>query len=89
MKQLRLKLTDPHGLHARPAAQFVQKAASFRCEVKLAAGGRSVNAKSILHVLSLGLAQGSEIVIEADGADEEECIAELRTLLAGVLGVEA
>lgn len=82
MKQLRLTLTNPHGLHARPAAQFVQKAAAFRCDVKIAAGNRSANAKSILQVLSLGLTRGTDIVVEADGSDEEECLAELAALLA-------
>lgn len=81
MTKTTLKITNPEGLHARPAAQFVQKAASFASKVKISAKNRVADAKSILSVLSLGLASGTEIVISAEGPDEEECIAGLTALI--------
>lgn len=80
MTETVLKITNPTGLHARPAAQFVQTAAGFHSEVKISGNNKSANAKSILSVMSMGLAYGTEITISADGEDEQECIAALKAL---------
>ncbi|MDN5342503.1 HPr family phosphocarrier protein [Oceanotoga sp. DSM 15011] len=76
-----LKIKNKTGLHARPAALFSQKAASFNCDIKLEANGKSINAKSILSVLSLGVTQGTEIKLIANGADENEAISALTDLI--------
>ena len=55
------------GLHARPASQFVQKAAKFKSVIKLKKDGKEANAKSIISVLSLGASKGSEITISCAG----------------------
>lgn len=81
-----LKVTNPTGLHARPAAQFVQKAASFISEVKISGNNTVADAKSILSMMSMGLAFGTEIVITADGEDEKECIAALQALVESNFG---
>jgi len=81
-----IKLTNPAGLHARPAAQLVQKAASFASKVKISANNKVADAKSILSVMGMGLACGTEIVITADGEDEKECIAALIALIKGNFG---
>lgn len=86
MTETTLKITNPAGLHARPAAQFVQKAAEFTSKVKIAANNRAADAKSILSVMSLGLASGTEIVISAEGQDEAECVAELTALFQSNFG---
>jgi phosphocarrier protein len=83
MQQSRIILTNGSGLHARPAAQFVQKATGFKSAVTIAAGGKVANAKSILQILSLGAKKGTEILITADGTDEAECILSLSELLSG------
>jgi phosphocarrier protein len=83
MQQSRIILTNGSGLHARPAAQFVQKATGFKCSVTIAAGGKVANAKSILQILSLGAKKGTEILITAEGADEAECVLSLSELLSG------
>ena len=62
------------GLHSRPATSFIQKANEYNCGVWIEKGERRVNAKSLLGVLSLGVLQGTEINIIADGADEHEAI---------------
>ena len=53
-------ITDPQGLHARPAAEFVEKARAYSCDLSLDKDGRSANCKSLLGILKLGIGQGSE-----------------------------
>lgn len=86
MTQIELVLNNPSGLHARPAAQFVQKAASFTSKVTIAANNRTVDGKSILGVMGLGLAKGVSFILTADGADETECMAALRALVESNFG---
>ena len=62
------------GLHSRPATSFIQKANEYKCSVWIEKNERRVNAKSLLGVLSLGVLQGTEISIIADGPDEREAI---------------
>ncbi|GHV10698.1 hypothetical protein FACS1894219_00610 [Clostridia bacterium] len=69
------------GLHARPATFFVQKANSFKSSVWVEKGDRRVNAKSLLGVLSLGIAKGTTITLLADGIDEEEAVNSLCELI--------
>jgi len=59
------------GLHARPAALFVQQAASFSSTIRLTCGERTADGKSILGVLQLGAVAGSTVVISAEGDDAE------------------
>ena len=59
------------GLHARPATFFIQKANSFKCSIWVEKEDCRVNAKSLLGVLSLGISNGSDITIIADGQDEQ------------------
>lgn len=65
------------GLQARPAALFVQLANRFKSEVYLEKDGRIVNAKSIMGVMSLAVATGTEINIRAEGNDEERAVESL------------
>lgn len=86
MQQQQISLTNSSGLHARPAAQFVQKAAAFKSRVTVKAGDKSADAKSILQILSLGAKQGMEICITADGPDEAECVKTLSELIQSGFG---
>jgi phosphocarrier protein len=91
MEQTTLTLKNSAGLHARPAALFVQTAGSFRAEVKvsnLTQEGPAVNAKSILGILGLGAECGHTIRIEAEGSDAPEAIASLSTLVESAFGEE-
>ena len=63
-------ITNDVGLHARPATFFIQKANEFKCGVWVEKDERRVNAKSLLGVLSMGITQGTEITIVAEGPDE-------------------
>ncbi|WP_053363072.1 phosphocarrier protein HPr [Bacillus sp. FJAT-27251] len=68
-------ITEASGIHARPATLLVQAVSSFHSEVNLECNGKSVNLKSIMGVMSLGIAQAAEIKIVASGSDENEAIA--------------
>ena len=69
------------GLHARPATFLIQKANEFKCTIWIEKDERRVNAKSLLGVLSLGVAKGTEINIIAEGADEVEAVDTLCELI--------
>lgn len=78
MAERRVRVESEVGLHARPAALFVQAASRTPLEVTVAkGGGEAVNAKSILSILALDVRQGDEIVIAADGPDAEAVVDEL------------
>lgn len=65
---------NEHGLHARPAAIFVRTANMFQSKITLTKGGKTVNAKSILEVLSLGASVGTEVSVAAEGVDEQKAV---------------
>lgn len=73
MKTIVYAITDPMGLHARPAGLLVKKAASFQSNitVKNVGTGKKVDAKRIMGVMSLGVKQGNEIELSIEGDDEE------------------
>ena len=75
MKQITVTVIDPVGLHARPATVAVNAASKFKCDVKVAFKERSVNMKSIMGVMSLGIPTQSEITISCEGEDEEAAVA--------------
>ncbi|MGY3714274.1 phosphocarrier protein HPr [Sutcliffiella cohnii] len=75
------KVTADSGIHARPATQLVQTASKFDADINLEYNGKSVNLKSIMGVMSLGIPQGSEIKIVAEGSDAAEAISALEETL--------
>lgn len=70
------------GLHARPATFFIQKANEFKSGIWVEKDERRVNAKSLLGVLSLGIARGVNITILAEGPDEEQAVNALVELIS-------
>ena len=74
------------GLHARAAATFVRLSNKFSSDIKLIKDGYEVNGKSILGILSLAAAQGSELQIMAKGLDAEEAISEIEKLIESGFG---
>jgi len=70
------------GLHARPAALFVQAANKFDSRIIVEKDNERVNGKSIMGILTLGVEQGSAIFIEAEGQDAQEAILELERLVS-------
>jgi phosphotransferase system HPr (HPr) family protein len=69
------------GLHARPAALFVQQAAAFSSTIRLSCGERTADGKSILGVLQLGASAGSTVEIRAEGDDAEAAAEGLATFI--------
>ena len=67
-------ITNNIGLHARPATFFIQKANSFHSSIWIEKDDRKVNAKSLLGVLSMGIAKGMTVTLIADGKDEDGAI---------------
>jgi phosphocarrier protein HPr len=86
MPETRLTVHHEVGLHARPAALFVQTAKRFKCDIQVIHGEREANAKSILHVLTLGANQGAVISIRAEGDDADQALAALTALIENNFG---
>ena len=81
MKQISVLVIDPVGLHARPATVAVHAASKFTCDVKVSFKGRTVNMKSIMGVMSLGIPTQSDITITCEGEDEEVAIRTIEDVL--------
>ena len=76
-----MTITNNIGLHARPATFFIQKANSFKSSIWIEKDDRKVNAKSLLGVLSLGIAKGMVVTLVADGQDEKDAVEGLINLV--------
>ncbi len=74
-------ITNPLGLHARAAARFVHTASAFSSRIRVGCGRREMDGKSIMGLLLLAAAHGTTITIVADGQDEAEASAALKTLV--------
>ncbi|WP_040951723.1 HPr family phosphocarrier protein [Gorillibacterium massiliense] len=70
------------GLHARPAALFVQEANKFSSEIFVEKDEKKVNAKSIMGIMSLAISSGTEVFISADGADADQAVTALVALVS-------
>ena len=79
-------ISNKLGLHARASAKFTKLAGGFSSDIHLSRNSRRVNAKSIMGVMMLAAGMSSMIEIEADGADEQEAMSALRTLIEGKFG---
>lgn len=76
-----LTISNRLGLHARASAKLTKLAGGFASDLHLARNGRRVNAKSIMGVMMLAAGPGSEVELEADGADEADAVAAIRALV--------
>ena len=74
MTKREVTITNNRGLHARPATFFIQKANSYKSLVWIEKEDRKINAKSLLGVLSLGIAKGMTVTIVAEGQDESDAV---------------
>jgi phosphocarrier protein HPr len=74
------------GLHARASAKLTKLAGGFACDVHMSRNGRRINAKSIMGVMMLAAGMGSEVEIEADGADEALALAAIVALIEDRFG---
>ncbi|MDO8827340.1 HPr family phosphocarrier protein [Methylophaga sp.] len=74
------------GLHARAAAKFVTTASEFNADIHVSRGGRQVNGKSIMGVMMLAAAKGTEIEVTAEGDDAESALQAIGDLIASYFG---
>ena len=82
MKEGIFVIKNSKGLHATPAALFVQTASRFKCGIKVSKEGMEVNGKSIMGLMLLAAGRGSRIKIVASGPDESEAVASLGRLVS-------
>ena len=88
MTQKTSTIENKTGIHARPASIFVQTATKFKSKIQLQAKGKTIDAKSILMIMSMGLVKGTEVTIIADGPDEAEAVKALKDLIDSKFGEE-
>jgi len=86
MKEQTFTITADTGVHARPATLLVNKAGQFESEVEMSYNDKTVNLKSIMGVMSLGIPKGAEIKITAEGSDEENAIKGIEEVIKEHLG---
>ena len=86
MLKATLKINNKLGLHARASAKFTKLAAGFQSEVFVSRNDRRVNAKSIMGVMMLAAGLGSEVVVDAEGVDEQQAIDALTALVVDKFG---
>jgi len=86
MLEQTLVIQNQSGLHARPAAVLVQQAGRYTCSVKIRKAEKTVDAKSILGVLSLAVSKDQEITVITDGDDEKEAMEGILDAIRGGLG---
>lgn len=80
-KSVEIQLAN--GLEARPVAMLVQVASQHESTVYIQSAGKKVNAKSIMGMMTLGLANGEKVEVIAEGADEEAAVASIESFLGG------
>ena len=74
------------GLHARPAALFVQTANRFECDIQVIKRKQKVNGKSIMGIMTLAVGMGNSITVQAEGLDAAKALAEISKLIEGNFG---
>lgn len=71
MREFQYVITDPEGIHARPAGELVKAAKEFECSIKITKDGKTGDCKKIFGLMGLGVKKGNEVVFTFDGADED------------------
>ena len=74
MKKAAVTISNKLGLHARASAKLTKLVGGFACDVHMSRNGRRINAKSIMGVMMLAAGVGTEVEIEAEGADEAQAL---------------
>lgn len=86
MKEKTFTITAETGVHARPATLLVNKAGQYESEVEVSYNDKTVNLKSIMGVMSLGIPKGAEIKVTATGGDEEDALNGVAEIIKEHLG---
>ncbi len=89
MPERRLYIRNKLGLHARASAKLASEAARFAADISLAKGDIEVNAKSIMGIMMLAAARGTELILRAKGPDAEAALDAIEALVEGRFGEDA
>lgn len=81
MKEITYTITDPNGIHARPAGVLVKTLKGYNSSVTISKDEKSVDMKKLLALMGMGIKQGDTVKIQIEGDDEEACAAELEKSL--------
>ncbi len=81
MKEFKVKVIDPIGLHARPASVIAQEASKYQSKIEIKLDSKTANAKSIINMMALGVKSGNEISFIIDGPDADMAEKSLKKLL--------
>lgn len=71
MKTFNYVITDPEGIHARPAGELVKAAKNYACSIKLTKDGKSGDCKKIFGIMGLAVKKGNEVILTFEGEDED------------------
>lgn len=85
MKEFRHIIADPEGIHARPAGELVKLLKEYKSVVTINMNGKSADARRIFAVMGLGVKQGQEILITAEGEDDPEAVVALESFFQNKL----
>ena len=77
MKTFEYTITDPVGIHARPAGMLVREIKKFDSEVNISSGDKSVNAQKLMALMGMGIKQGDTVTVTVQGADEDTAAAQI------------
>lgn len=81
MKEFEFVITDPQGIHARPAGLLVKEAKKFESNISVFKGARKGDLKKIFTIMALGVKQGETIKVQVEGADEEQAASAVEAFL--------
>ena len=81
MKEFKYVITDKIGIHARPAGMLAKEAKGFSSKITLEANGKSAEVTKLMAVMSLGVKNGAEITVKAEGDDEDAAIAKMKEFM--------
>lgn len=81
MKEFKYVIKDEIGIHARPAGQMVKVAKTFTSKITLESNGKSADATKLMNLMSLGVKHGNEVIVKAEGEDEEEAIVRMEEFM--------
>lgn len=81
MLQKEITINNSHGFHTRPAALFVKEAKNFISDITITSKGKTVNAKSLFKIQTLGLTKGTLIILKTSGIDEKNAIEHLTKII--------
>lgn len=78
MKEFKYIITEPEGIHARPAGMLLKKAREYKSKITITSGEKSSDATRLIQVMAMGIKSGIEVTVAAEGDDEEQAIADMK-----------